>query len=81
MLSQSVCKFFSLSVAFNDKPNDAVLPAQCGIFNVTGIKNSNPCGPHITKGDSICSPNLGGGGRTITKMEEKKREKYVINVS
>lgn len=56
MLSKLVVKFFSLSVAFSDKPNDAVRLAQCGMFSVTGTRNSRPCGPHITNGDSIVSP-------------------------
>lgn len=42
ILSQLVCKFFSLSVALSASPRDGVRPAQCGIFKVTGTKNSKP---------------------------------------
>lgn len=67
ILSHSVCIFFSLSVAFSAKPNDVVRPAQCGILRVTGTKNSRPCGPHITRGESIVSPASG---------EERKYKKH-----
>ena len=59
MLSQLVVRFFSLSVAFTDKPSEGMFDAQWGMLRVTGSMNSSPTGPHITNGLSIFSPNAG----------------------
>lgn len=56
ILSQLVCRFFSLSVALRARPSDGVLDAQCGMLRVTGSRNSNPTGPHSTIGERTCSP-------------------------
>lgn len=75
MLSQLVVKFFSLSVAFNDRPNDVVRLAQCGILSVTGTRNSRPCGPHITNGESIVSPVASERGVT-KKCKQKENNNH-----
>lgn len=54
--SQSVLRWASVSVALIVRPREGTALAQCGRRRVTGLRKTRPCGPHITRGDSIASP-------------------------
>lgn len=89
MLSQSVRRFFSESVALRETPREGVAPAQWGILKITGTWNSSPCGPHITRGDNIASPDkevkriikvLGKKWLNLTKRLQYIRKMHKRNV-